>query len=127
MHHQLAADQSQRLTIDLTARLHGTVVKVAGELDHDTAPHLLHTFAEALAEHTGTIVVDCADIAFCDSSGLNTILRARRSAVGQGRALMLAAPSRAMTRLLRLTGADAAFDLKPTVEAALGPRPSGES
>jgi hypothetical protein len=35
------------------------------------------------------------------------------------RALLLAAPSRATLRVLRLTGADAAFELVPTVESAL--------
>jgi anti-anti-sigma factor len=119
MEHQLAADRTERLTLDLTPHPRGSVVKVAGELDHDTAPQLLRILDQALAQHHGPVVVDCAGITFCDSSGLNTLLRARRTATTVERALLLAAPSRATLRVLRLTGADAAFELVPTVESAL--------
>ncbi|WP_042366389.1 STAS domain-containing protein [Streptacidiphilus neutrinimicus] len=110
----------QRLTIDVTEHPGGTVVHVLGELDHDTTEELQEALGQVLERRGGGhLVIDCAAIAFCDSSGLNTLLRTRHRAHEQQRPLTLAAPSRAMLRLLQITGADAALDTTPTVAEAL--------
>jgi anti-anti-sigma factor len=110
----------QQFTIDVTDHPGGTVVHVLGELDHDTAEQLQGALDRALAlPGDGRLVIDCAAIAFCDSSGLNALLRARHSAQVRQRSLTLAAPSRAMLRLLQITGADAALHIAPTVAEAL--------
>ncbi|WP_042391032.1 STAS domain-containing protein [Streptacidiphilus melanogenes] len=110
----------QRLTIAVTDDPRGTVVHVAGELDHDTTAQLQTTLEQALDRADASrLVIDCTAVTFCDSSGLNTLLRTRRSALALQRSLILVAPGRAMVRLLRITGADAALDLAATVPEAL--------
>ena len=113
------ADQAERLTLNLAQHSRGSVLTVVGELDHDTSPRLLNHLTQVLHQHPDAVVIDCAGITFCDSSGLNTLLRTRHRAHEQQRPLTLAAPSRAMLRLLQITGADAALDTTPTVAEAL--------
>ncbi|MFI9586688.1 STAS domain-containing protein [Streptomyces sp. NPDC052236] len=44
---------------------------LAGELEHDSAQALREVLADTLLSRTARVLVDCADLRFCDSSGLN--------------------------------------------------------
>ncbi|WP_231608026.1 STAS domain-containing protein [Streptacidiphilus albus] len=97
------------------------VVAVEGELDLDSAPALTAELNRALEDRgTGAIVVDCRDMTFCDSTGLNALLAARLRAEAQGTALHLAAVPPATNRMFGITGADTVFQLHPDVGTALG-------
>ncbi|MFB7356049.1 STAS domain-containing protein [Streptomyces gardneri] len=53
--------------------------------------------------------VDLSGVTFCDSSGLDMLLRLNRRANRAGKSLVLTALSPRVTRLLRLTGAEHLF------------------
>jgi anti-anti-sigma factor len=91
------------------------VLALAGHADLDTAPVLSRALDEALTGSPvpGSLVVDCAGLVFCSSSGLNELLYARRRAVDAGIAFRLAAPTRQVVRLLQITGTDTVFDVLP--------------
>lgn len=97
----------------------GTVVlAVTGELDHDTVAPL----KEALAEHAGAgqrVVVDCAGLRFCDSTGLNVLLRARLRMLGEGGRLDLAGLRPPVDRMFEITGALSVFRVYENASAAL--------
>ncbi|MEU6236144.1 STAS domain-containing protein [Kitasatospora sp. NPDC047058] len=113
----------------LSARRVGDVrvVAVAGELDHDTADGLRSVLAAPAGGGTGRIVVDLSGLRFCDSTGLNLLLRARLDAEEAGLSLEVAGPTSAVARLFNVTGADTVLRIHPSVEAALvaGPPPGG--
>ncbi|MCY0951384.1 STAS domain-containing protein [Streptomyces sp. H27-S2] len=92
------------------------VVRPAGELDVDQAPALRTALLGALAYQGGPadVVVDLSGVDFCDSSGLNVLIRAMLVARESGRGLSLAAPCTQVARLLAVTGADKTFDITPT-------------
>ncbi|MFE2923776.1 STAS domain-containing protein [Streptomyces goshikiensis] len=91
------------------------VVALAGEVDLDTVPRLADALRQALMclPLPRTLVVDCSELEFCDCTGLSELLRARRTAQAAGIAFLLATPSRHVVRLLKLTGADGAFETLP--------------
>ncbi|WP_078857526.1 STAS domain-containing protein [Streptomyces sp. NRRL F-4474] len=93
------------------------VVRVSGDMDLDHAAELRATLAEALAQapEGAEIIVDLRNSSFCDSSGLNTLLDARRQALQAGQILRLAAPSHQLLRLLELTGSSGSFPLDAAV------------
>ncbi|MFE5560629.1 STAS domain-containing protein [Streptomyces sp. NPDC056544] len=93
------------------------VVPVSGEIDIQHAGELegLLTAALSGAEPSAAIIVDLSNSSFCDSSGLNALIRAREAGLRTGHTLILAAPSHQMLRLLDLTGATALFPVQPTV------------
>ncbi|MFF6772265.1 STAS domain-containing protein [Streptomyces sp. NPDC012637] len=93
------------------------VVHVSGELDIQHADKLEGLLAAALAsaEPSTAIIVDLSNSSFCDSSGLNVLIRAREAGLRTGHTLSLAAPNHQMLRLLDLTGTAPLFPVGPAV------------
>ncbi|GAA1240278.1 STAS domain-containing protein [Kitasatospora nipponensis] len=108
-----------RLTV--AVRTHGgaVVVSPAGELDHDSVDLLHARLVEALAGHADQVVVDCQDLRFCDSTGLNAFLATRREAEQAGAALVLVGLQSAVARVFEITGADTIFDIRPDLGAVV--------
>lgn len=99
-----------------------TALTVTGELDLNTAEILHRTVADALADQR-TAILDLTGVTFCDSSGLNTLLRLRRRTQEAGGRLVLAAPPPQMLRLLTVTGARGIFPLYGSLAEAWETRP----
>lgn len=94
------------------------VLELSGDLDHDSADEL-GSALDAAAADSGRVLVDCAKLDFCDSSGLNTLLRARRSARESGTELALVGEPGALGRLLEITGMGPMFPTYPSLGEAL--------
>jgi anti-anti-sigma factor len=66
----------EQLSLDVRAADGTVVISVAGEVDMATAPQL----DACLCEHTDAdVVVDLSGVTFLDSTGLSTLVSARRS------------------------------------------------
>ncbi|MBW1604211.1 STAS domain-containing protein [Streptomyces sp. JJ66] len=91
------------------------VIVVRGELDLDAAPALAQAIEDARRGGATRVVADFTDVAFCDSTGLNTLLQAHL-----GGDLRLAAPGASVLRLLQVTGADSVLRVYPAVAEAVG-------
>lgn len=82
-----------------------TVLVLSGELDPATAPRLQDSVDEALKDPTvSRLVLDLADLAFVDSSGLRVFVSARESLRERNGELVLRSPSANTERLLSITG-----------------------
>ncbi|MEU9858222.1 STAS domain-containing protein [Streptomyces sp. NPDC047974] len=118
-----AAGRRVRFRVDVRPeRGRGTVVVAPlGELDHDTVEPL----ASALEEHADAarIVVDCAGLDFCDSTGLNLLLKARSRALEAGARLDLAGLRPPVDRMFEITGAVHVFRVYADVREALADDP----
>ncbi|MER7757969.1 STAS domain-containing protein [Kitasatospora sp. NPDC097643] len=90
----------------------GTVLILRGELDLDSLAELLAGLDRALAEPATVVVIDCADLEFCDSTGLSALLQARTRAMTEGSRIELARPRPLVLRMLELTGATDAFPIR---------------
>ena len=109
----------------------GTVLlEVDGEIDTLTAPRLQAALDAAQdAAHSGvpdgdgggraTVVVDLSGVTFLASSGLAALITGARRAAGTGARLHLVTATRAVTRPLQVTGADALFETHPDLASAL--------
>ncbi|MBR7837558.1 STAS domain-containing protein [Actinospica durhamensis] len=101
---------------------HGTRLRLRlrGELDLVTAPGLLDVVAARLEQCRGHAVtelqIDCADLDFCDSSGLATLILARQRADAAGVRLVLSAQPRHLRHLFQLSGLSALFPAEPESE-----------
>lgn len=88
-------------------------VRPTGEIDIATAPALSRALDEALgllrASRADHIVTDCSQVTFCDSSGLNALLAARREAARTNTEIHLANPAPQLRRLLQISGTDVLF------------------
>lgn len=54
------------------------VVKVAGEMDLISSPAVRQKVHDAVAEGRRSVVLDLAEVRFCDSSGVGVLIGARR-------------------------------------------------
>ncbi|MYS89757.1 MULTISPECIES: STAS domain-containing protein [Streptomyces] len=111
--------QSGRLLVEVREEGSNAVVTPAGELDHHTADLLREPLEDCLAKGFKRLVIDCARLEFCDSTGLNVLLGARLKAEAAGGGVALAGMQPVVARVFEITGADAVFSVHDTLEAAL--------
>ncbi|WP_158579005.1 STAS domain-containing protein [Spongiactinospora rosea] len=94
------------LLLDVHRSKQGVVVRVAGELDITAEPHVRAFVTGVLAEsEPGTcLVVDLGGVDFMDARGLAVLIAARNQVVAHRGSMRLTGYSRAVARLLKLTG-----------------------
>ncbi|MBB0245919.1 anti-sigma factor antagonist [Streptomyces alkaliphilus] len=105
--------------VEVHRREVGAVITPRGELDHHSVDLLKEAIDSCISEGRYPIVIDCAGLGFCDSTGLNTLLAARMEIEEAGGRVHLAAMAPAVSRVFEITGADAVFPMHDTLEAAL--------
>ena len=108
-----------RFGVEVRPGADAIVLVLSGELDHDTAEPLRDALADSVAAAPDRIVVDCADLRFCDSTGLNVLLRARLAAREAGGRLELAALRPPVARMFDITGAHQVFQVYASLDEAL--------
>jgi anti-sigma B factor antagonist len=80
------------------------VLVVRGELDAYSAPTLDAAVEQVLATGARRLVLDLGDVGFIDSSGLRSMIRARKQVGDDAAALQIRRPQPATVRLLEITG-----------------------
>lgn len=93
-------------TSNLVVRSGVARVTLAGELDLDTAPHVLEAVSACLAKQPMSICLDLTGVSFCDCAGLGALLRARTFVLRAGVDLVVEGIGAQLARLLSLVGAD---------------------
>ncbi|MFI6843118.1 STAS domain-containing protein [Kitasatospora sp. NBC_00085] len=95
------------------------VCALSGDLDIDSLGPAEQALRLLVEQQPERMVVDLSEVAFCDSSGLNLLLKTRLAAATADIDFRLASPSPQVTRLLELTGAGGVFSIHDSVSAAL--------
>lgn len=83
------------------------VVAAPADFDIVSAP----TFEAELAD-ADDLVIDCSEVVFIDSSGLQVLLQARTRALAGGGAVVLRRPTEVVLRLLKVTATDDLFTIE---------------
>jgi anti-anti-sigma factor len=97
-----------RFTIEATGDGGRVVVAVAGDLDLASADRLWGEL-DARITPGAAVTVDCGGLAFIDSMGLRTLIRAHQRAEEVGAEFGLSAVPEAVTRVLDLAGVSGLF------------------
>lgn len=95
-----------------------TVLHLHGELDADTAVNLRTALADVLTRPVPRIVVDLADLRFCDSVGLSAFIVSKQSIASRGGWLRFAAANLFLQRLMESVGLTRYFALYADIETA---------
>ena len=78
------------------------VLLVEGELDIATAPRMISSLNEALAEGETPLVVDLSQVLFMDSTGLALLMNARRRALRSRRGFAIVCPGGPISRVFEI-------------------------
>lgn len=116
------------LTVQLRSDGEVTLAQVVGEIDTATAGRLAQLLEPAFDSSCRHLVLDLAGVSFLDCAGLTVLLDMDALAKAMGASLLLAAPSRAVQRILAVTGLDARLAVHAGAVDAHGavPRPRRE-
>lgn len=96
-----------------------TVVKVEGQLIVGNRQELKALIQEAMEAGDRKFLIDCAQTAYIDSSGLGALVTISKKIRENGGELRLAGLNEDLRSLFELTKLDSLFHIAPTVDEAL--------
>jgi anti-anti-sigma factor len=98
------------------------VVTAPEEIDITNAEPLRAALSSVLSAGPAVIVVDMTHTQFCDSTGLNVLVRLNERMAGEGSQLRLAIGSAAVHRMLTVTGVGGVLCVYDSLGEALRPQ-----
>ncbi|HSV67066.1 MAG TPA: STAS domain-containing protein [Mycobacteriales bacterium] len=107
------------LTLNTRAQGERTILEVAGEVDVYTGPTLRDRISDLLDGGAHDLVVDLSRVEFIDSTGLGVLVGALNRARELGGSLRLVVSQERVLKLLRITGLDQVFAVRPSLVDAL--------
>jgi anti-sigma B factor antagonist len=87
-------------------------LRVGGEVDLATAPQLAAALDGLVTATAGDLRVDCAELAFIDSSGISVLVATEQRLSADGRKLVLRDASEQFRQVLAVTALDEVFVLE---------------
>lgn len=119
--------RSQLTVADLHPGTAGaTVLALTGELDLGSIGALREAVGHRLTAEAH-VILDIANLTFCDSTGLGAFVALHRQARSTGARFALAAPRRRIADLFTLSGIDQVISIYGSVEAALSAPPDARA
>ncbi|WP_422772763.1 STAS domain-containing protein [Plantactinospora sp. WMMC1484] len=100
------------LTIGVQRTTDEAILRLAGEIDMLTAARLSSVVNEMLTDAPPRIVLDLADVTFCDSQGLGTLVVLSRKASHAQSLLLLTNVGEFLLRVLDITGLRSALMIR---------------
>jgi anti-sigma B factor antagonist len=93
------------------------VVEVEGEIDIATTKQVRRTIEQLVDDGRRAVIVDMSRVAFVDSAGIADLIRASGAAGRRGVEFVVRSPSRAVRRMLEITGLDQLLVIRDEPEA----------
>ena len=112
---------SERPAFELRESVSGgaVTIEVIGEVDMATAPEL-GAKLESVGDETRLVVVDLREVAFLDSSGLNTLAHSQRELEGRGIGFRIVSPAdHVVRRIFEITHLTESLHVVDSVDDAL--------
>jgi anti-sigma B factor antagonist len=111
------------------------VIRLPAEVDITNADAVREDMLSLINQGAAALIADMSTTTFCDSAGVNALVRAYKRARASGAVVRLVVSAPAVKRVLSLIGVDHFITGYPTVAAALagldprggGPRPADDS
>jgi anti-sigma B factor antagonist len=100
------------------------VITLPAEIDIANADQVREDLLLTLNRGAATLVVDMGGTTFCDSAGVNALVRAFKRATASGAQMRLVVSAPIVQRVLSITGVDQLIDIYPTVAASLAAGPA---
>ena len=99
------------------------IVRLPAEIDLTIADALREALLAVLNQGARGLVADMTATTFCDSAGINALVRAARRAAAGDATMRIAVTAPPVLRIFNLVGIDRLIDIHPSVAAALASLP----
>ena len=109
----------EMLRISGERRGDAVVIRLAGSANMDVSDDLRDRLLEMIADASGAVVLDLAELAFVSSVGLGAIVGLQARCRDGNRPLLIVAPQPPIRNLLEVTQLTKLIPICDTVEAAL--------
>ncbi|TVQ62621.1 MAG: anti-sigma factor antagonist [Phycisphaerales bacterium] len=96
------------------------VIRPLGDVDMSGSPELRASIRAAQNEGPRRVVVDLAEVAYMDSSGLATLVEAMKNAKASGSELILASMGEKVRAIFEIARLDAYFRIVGSVDEVAG-------
>ncbi|MBW8482442.1 STAS domain-containing protein [Actinomadura parmotrematis] len=114
-----AAVPLDRLSVETGTRAGYAVARLAGSVELGNHEPLRERLVEALAGTRAALIVDMAQVTFCDSSGLGVFAHLARRCRSDGKTLVVAGLRDRVAQVFQITGMLAFLYAEPTVPDAV--------
>jgi anti-sigma B factor antagonist len=98
------------------------VIRLPAEIDIANADQIREDLLSVLNQGAVLLIADMSETTFCDSAGVGALARTFRRAEASQSEMRLVVSTRAVRRVLTLTGVDRLLDIYPDVAAAVAHR-----
>lgn len=115
------------LGIDVERSDDAVVLTPLGDLDLASVPSLRKHVIDGLADGYRHVVLNLSSVDFCDSSGLGSLISARKRTLAHGATLAIVCPAGPVRRVVELCGLDRIFVLHDGVADAVADRTAPEA
>lgn len=88
-----------------------TTIRLAGELDIATRPHLVAAIGEAVATGAANVVIDMRELTFIDSMGISVLIGAVEDGRNNSHVVEFIRGEGPVSRTLRIAGVDTLLPL----------------
>jgi anti-sigma B factor antagonist len=95
------------------------VIMLPEEIDISNADQVRDDLLTLLNRGPAMLIVDMAQTTFCDSAGVNALVRAHKRATANGADMRLIVAAPGVARILAITGVDRLIAVYPSVMASL--------
>jgi anti-sigma B factor antagonist len=95
------------------------VITLPEEIDISNSEQVREELLSLLNRGPAVLIVDMADTTFCDSAGVNALVRAHKRATANGAEIRLVVASLGVQRVLAITGVDRLIPVYPSLTASL--------
>ena len=95
------------------------VITLPVEIDISNADQVRDELLSLLNRGPAVLLVDMAETTFCDSAGVNALVRAHKRATANGAEMRLVVASLGVQRVLAITGVDRLIPVYPSLTASL--------
>jgi anti-sigma B factor antagonist len=114
------SEDPQILVLSTRSESGHTVIAVRGELDLSGKPQLDAQLAQALsAPGSDALIIDLSELRFIDSSGIHSLIVARRESARQNRPMVVVRGGSAVMRVLSLCGVESRITVADDLPAAM--------
>ena len=95
------------------------MITLPEEIDISNSEQVREELLSLLNRGPAVLIVDMAETTFCDSAGVNALVRAHKRATANGAEIRLVVASLGVGRVLAITGVDRLIPVYPSMTASL--------